>query len=216
MYPPPHMTYMQVDVSGLDAVIGLRQVDDGSWEMLVEPRVTMEQLVRAAAAYNLRPPVVPEFRRITVGGSIAGIAGLCVCVCVCACIYTCMHVCVCVCVCIIVCLSVRARARARVYTQTQAHTHTHTGESSSFKHGFFHDTCTGYEIVTGDGTIVTATPTNSYADLFHATPGSYGSLGIVTAATIRLLPTSGYVAMTYTHFDRVEDLVSYLADAELR
>ena len=80
MYPPPHMTYMQVDVSGLDAVIGLRQVDDGSWEMLVEPRVTMEQLVRAAAAYNLRPPVVPEFRRITVGGSIAGIAGVCVCV----------------------------------------------------------------------------------------------------------------------------------------
>jgi FAD/FMN-containing dehydrogenase len=71
---------LQVDVSGLDAVIGLRQVDDGSWEMLVEPRVTMEQLVRAAAAYNLRPPVVPEFRRITVGGSIAGIAGVCVCV----------------------------------------------------------------------------------------------------------------------------------------
>jgi hypothetical protein len=127
MYPPPHMTYMQVDVSGLDAVIGLRQVDDGSWEMLVEPRVTMEQLVRAAAAYNLRPPVVPEFRRITVGGSIAGIAGLCVCVCVCACIYTCMHVCVCVCVCIIVCLSVCARARACIYTDTGTHTHTHRG-----------------------------------------------------------------------------------------
>ena len=52
------------------------QLEDGSWEMLVEPRVTMEQLVRAAAAYNLRPPVVPEFRRITVGGSIAGIAGI--------------------------------------------------------------------------------------------------------------------------------------------
>jgi len=195
---------LQVDVKGLDAVIGLRQLDDGSWEMLVEPRVTMEQLVRAAAAYNLRPPVVPEFRRITVGGSIAGIAG----------------------------------------------------ESSSFKYGFFHDSCSGYEIVTGDGRIVTATPrcaaacacdalscatpspvlpsytltathtrslmththahththththdSNEYADLFHATPGAYGSLGIVTAATIRLVPTSGYVAMTYTHFDRVEDLV---------
>jgi FAD/FMN-containing dehydrogenase len=103
-----------------------------------------------------------------------------------------------------------------VYTHRYRHTHSYTGESSSFKHGFFHDVCTGYEIVTGDGTIVTATPTNSYADLFHATPGSYGSLGIVTAATIRLVPTSGYVAMTYTHFDRVEDLVSYMADAELR
>jgi len=90
------------------------------------------------------------------------------------------------------------------------------GESSSFKYGFFHDSCSGYEIVTGDGRIVTATPSNEYADLFHATPGAYGSLGIVTAATIRLVPTSGYVAMTYTHFDRVEDLVSYMADAELR
>ena len=68
---------MQVDVEGLDAVIGVRQVQDGGWEMLVEPRVTMEQLVRACAAYNLRPPVVPEFRKITVGGSIAGIAGSC-------------------------------------------------------------------------------------------------------------------------------------------
>ena len=59
-------------------------------------------MMRAAAAYNLRPPVVPEFRKITVGGSIAGIAG----------------------------------------------------ESSSFKHGFFHDACTGYEIITGDGRCV--------------------------------------------------------------
>ena len=104
----------QLDVSGMDAVIGLRQLDDGGWEMLVEPRVTMEQLVRAAAPYNLRPPVVPEFRKITVGGSIAGVAG----------------------------------------------------ESSSFKHGFFHDACTGYEVVTGDGSIITATPDNQYADLF--------------------------------------------------
>jgi delta24-sterol reductase len=141
-----------VDVRNLDAVIGLRQLDDGSWEMLVEPRVTMQQLVRAAAAYNLRPPVVPEFRKITVGGSIAGIAG----------------------------------------------------ESSSFKHGFFHDACSGYEIITGDGSILTATPTNEYADLFYATPGSYGSLGIVTAATIKLIPALPFVAMSYTHFDRIQ------------
>lgn len=90
------------------------------------------------------------------------------------------------------------------------------GESTSFKYGFFHDSCTGYEIILGDGSIVTATPDNEYADLFHATPGSYGSLGLVTAASIRLIPALPYVAMAYTHFDRVSDLMSYLAEANER
>jgi len=90
------------------------------------------------------------------------------------------------------------------------------GESSSFKHGFFHDACTGYEVVTGDGSIITATPDNQYADLFFGMPGTYGSLGLVTAATIRLVPTEGFVGMSYTHFDRVQDVVSYMADASLR
>jgi hypothetical protein len=36
---------LQLDLDELDAVLGVRQLEDGSWEMLVEPRVTMEQLV---------------------------------------------------------------------------------------------------------------------------------------------------------------------------
>ena len=156
-------TTLQLDIGHMEAVIGFREVENGA-EMLVEPRVTMEQLVRAAAVYGMRPLVVPEFRRITVGGSIAGIAG----------------------------------------------------ESSSFKHGFFHDACTSYEVVLGDGSVVTATAKNEYADLFYAIPGSYGSLGVVTAASVRLVPAQRYVAMAYTHFDRVQDLMSYMADAEER
>jgi hypothetical protein len=61
---------------------------------LVEPRVTMEQLVDTLLPFGLVPPVVPEFKHITVGGSIAGVAG----------------------------------------------------ESSSYKYGFFHDTCVSYEV----------------------------------------------------------------------
>lgn len=38
----------------------------------VEPGVTMEELVAASMAHGLLPKVVPEFRRITVGGAIMG------------------------------------------------------------------------------------------------------------------------------------------------
>lgn len=40
--------------------------------VLVEPRVTMEELVRATLPYGLAVPVIPEFKGITVGGAIMG------------------------------------------------------------------------------------------------------------------------------------------------
>ncbi len=40
----------------------------------VEPRVTMEQLVKATLRRGLIPPVVPEFKGITVGGALLGAA----------------------------------------------------------------------------------------------------------------------------------------------
>lgn len=40
----------------------------------VEPRVTMEKLVRETLKWGLLPPVVPEFKGITVGGAIMGAA----------------------------------------------------------------------------------------------------------------------------------------------
>jgi hypothetical protein len=126
-------TTVQVDVSSLNGILGVEEVPGGGWQALVEPRVTMEQLVRTLLPMGFVPEVVPEFRKMTVGGSINGLAG----------------------------------------------------ESSSFDKGFFHDTCDTYEVVLGDGRIVLATRENEYADLFEALPGSYGTLGILTAASIR-------------------------------
>lgn len=124
---------LQVDVSSLGGILGVEEVPGGGWQALVEPRVTMEQLVRTLLPMGFVPEVVPEFRKMTVGGSINGLAG----------------------------------------------------ESSSFDKGFFHDTCDTYEVVLGDGRVVLATRENEYADLFEALPGSYGTLGILTAASIR-------------------------------
>ena len=44
------------------------------------------------------------------------------------------------------------------------------------------------DILTGAGEIVTATPDNEHADLFHGFPNSYGSLGYATRLRIELEP----------------------------
>ena len=70
------------------------------------------------------------------------------------------------------------------------------GESSSFRYGCFHSTCTSYEIITGDGTIRNCSP-KKHADLFYGTAGSYGTLGVMTAIELRLIPAKKYVRLTY-------------------
>ena len=47
-------------------------------------------------------------------------------------------------------------------------------ESSSHRHGLFHEICVAYELCLGDGTVLVASETE-HADLFHAIPWSYGS-----------------------------------------
>lgn len=70
------------------------------------------------------------------------------------------------------------------------------GESSSFKYGLFHDTCLEYEIVLGNGELITVSPTQN-EDLFYGTACSYGSLGIITLVKLRLVPAKDFVQLTY-------------------
>ncbi|QQS18618.1 FAD-binding oxidoreductase [Candidatus Saccharibacteria bacterium] len=70
------------------------------------------------------------------------------------------------------------------------------GESSSYKWGCFHQICNEYEMVIGDGTIVTCNPQEN-SDLFYGTAGSYGTLGVMTAVELRLIPAKKYVQLTY-------------------
>lgn len=60
-----------LDISSMDRIL---EVDAENQVVKVEPRVTMEQLVAATLPHGLVPPVVPEFRGITVGGAINGAA----------------------------------------------------------------------------------------------------------------------------------------------
>ncbi|HUD01087.1 MAG TPA: FAD-binding oxidoreductase, partial [Rhabdochlamydiaceae bacterium] len=48
------------------------EIDPTRRRIIVEPRVTMEQLVHAALEKGMMVPVIPEFKGITVGGAIMG------------------------------------------------------------------------------------------------------------------------------------------------
>lgn len=72
-HAPRSKSYKQksykIDFGDLNNVI---QIDPQKRIAIVEPRVTMEELVRATLPYGLLAPVIPEFKGITVGGAIMG------------------------------------------------------------------------------------------------------------------------------------------------
>ena len=83
------------------------------------------------------------------------------------------------------------------------------GESSSFKYGFFSQTVNWVEYIVGDGTIITASAEKN-SDLFYGAAGSCGSLGIITAVEIRLVPAKKYVTLTYQPVKSFEHAIKIL------
>ncbi len=81
------------------------------------------------------------------------------------------------------------------------------GESSSFRYGLFSDTCSAYEFITPDGEIRHLSADEN-PELFHATAGSYGTFGVITAATVKLIPAKPYVHLTYIPVSSYEEAVS--------
>lgn len=91
-------------------------------------------------------------------------------------------------------------------------------ESTSFRNGLPHESVLEIDILTGDGEIITATPTNENADLFFGFPNSYGTLGYSVRLKIELESVEPYVALRHVRFDRIVDLQdtmeSIVADGE--
>jgi FAD/FMN-containing dehydrogenase len=81
-------------------------------------------------------------------------------------------------------------------------------ESSGFRHGFVHDALLEAEVLLPDGQVVLATKDNEHAALFHALPNSYGTLGYILRARIRLIPAASFVHLHTTAFG---DLEAFLA-----
>jgi len=61
-------------------------------------------------------------------------------------------------------------------------------EASSFRYGLVHEMVEEMEVLCGDGTIRICRRDNENADLFHAMPNSYGTLGYILRLRVKLLP----------------------------
>lgn len=70
-------------------------------------------------------------------------------------------------------------------------------ETSSHKYGLVADTAVSYEVVLSSGECVTATAVNEYSDLFHALPWSYGALGFLVCATLRVRKAEPFIRVRY-------------------
>jgi FAD/FMN-containing dehydrogenase len=76
-------------------------------------------------------------------------------------------------------------------------------ESMSYKHGGFHDSCLEYELVDGTGLARTLSRERD-PELFEMVHGSYGTLGVLTRLTFRLVPAKPFVHMRYATLPTLE------------
>lgn len=143
-----------VDISELCRIVS---IDKHTCTAVVEPKVSMADLVKETLKHGLVPAVIPEFPGITVGGAFAGTAA----------------------------------------------------ESSSFRFGYFDQSLNWIEVILGNGEIVRASPTEN-SELFYASGGAMGTMGIATLFEVQLVPCSRYVRVEYHPISSAEEAVNQM------
>jgi hypothetical protein len=92
-------------------------------------------------------------------------------------------------------------------------------ESGSYRYGCFNDICNRYDILNATGEIFTVSA-HEHPELFYGIAGSYGSLGLLLRAEIRLIPAKEVVLLRYHCFqspaEALRALRSMAADAGAR
>jgi FAD/FMN-containing dehydrogenase len=86
-------------------------------------------------------------------------------------------------------------------------------ESNCYRYGFVHDGLLEADVLLPDGRVVLCSPDNDHADLFFGLPNSYGTLGYVLRAKIRLRPVTPYVTLHTERLDTIDALVRAMEDA---
>jgi len=84
-------------------------------------------------------------------------------------------------------------------------------EASSYRYGLVHETVLEMEVLLGDGRIVKCTPENEFKDLFFGIPNSYGTLGYILKAKIKLVKANKFVEIIHKRYDNSEN---YFKDIE--
>lgn len=70
------------------------------------------------------------------------------------------------------------------------------GESISFKHGLFDAAMNWFEVVLGDGEVIHCLSTDK-ADLFEASKGAMGTLGVMTLFDFQFVPAQEWLEVDY-------------------
>jgi FAD/FMN-containing dehydrogenase len=86
-------------------------------------------------------------------------------------------------------------------------------ETNSYKFGFVHDGLLEADVLLPDGRIVTCSETNEHKDLFAGLANSYGTLGYVLRAKIKLRPAKKYVKLVTNQHATTASLVSTMKRA---
>lgn len=89
-------------------------------------------------------------------------------------------------------------------------------ESNCFRHGFVHDALVDADVRLAGGDVVHCTPDGEHADLFRALPNSYGTLGYIVRATLRLMPVAPYVHLRTTELREIGAFLAAMRDATER
>jgi FAD/FMN-containing dehydrogenase len=77
-------------------------------------------------------------------------------------------------------------------------------ESMSYKYGGFFDSCTELEVITGTGEVLTVSADHGH-EIFEMLHGSFGTLGIISLITFKLLPAEPFVRLDYIHFSTLKE-----------
>lgn len=86
-------------------------------------------------------------------------------------------------------------------------------ESSSFRHGFFHEGLLEADVLLASGEVVTVGPTGEHAELFRAIPNSLGSFGYLLRLRMRVQRSKPLVRLEKVWASSPEALVEGLAKA---
>ncbi|XP_073958786.1 delta(24)-sterol reductase-like [Choristoneura fumiferana] len=88
-------------------------------------------------------------------------------------------------------------------------------ETSSHVHGLFQHICVQYELLLADGSVVTCSKDEN-PDLFYAVPWSYGTLGFLASAVMKVIPAKKYVRLEYHPYTSLPELSKRFQEESLK
>lgn len=84
-------------------------------------------------------------------------------------------------------------------------------ESMSYKYGGFHDSCIEYEIITAKGDVLICSPEKDNL-IFQMMHGTFGTLGIISKITFKLIPAKKFIRMINEKYETLEDYKSAISN----